>query len=76
MKPAGIGAAFALAAVGLAVMVLVEPLLGVAGGVYAAINVGYSLGLKQVPVAELADLQRIEESDQVYPGRVLAWSPL
>ena len=37
-----------LAAVGLAVMVLVEPMLGVAGGIYALINVGYSLGLKQV----------------------------
>ena len=37
-----------LAAVGLVVMVLVEPLLGVAGGVYALINVAYSLGLKQV----------------------------
>ncbi len=37
-----------LAAAGLAVMVLVEPLLGVPGGVYAVINVGYSLGLKQV----------------------------
>lgn len=37
-----------LAAAGLAVMVLVEPLLGVAGGTYALINVGYSLGLKQV----------------------------
>ncbi len=37
-----------LAAVGLVVMVLVEPLLGVAGGAYALINVGYSLGLKHV----------------------------
>ena len=37
-----------LAAVGLVVMVLIEPLLGVAGGVYALINVGYSMGLKQV----------------------------
>ncbi|MCH8297421.1 MAG: UbiA prenyltransferase family protein, partial [Chloroflexi bacterium] len=37
-----------LAAVGLVVMVLVEPLLGVSGGLYALINVGYSLGLKQV----------------------------
>ena len=37
-----------LAAVGLAVMVLVEPLLGVAGGLYAVINISYSLGIKQV----------------------------
>ncbi|MDA1128853.1 MAG: decaprenyl-phosphate phosphoribosyltransferase [Chloroflexi bacterium] len=37
-----------LAAAGLLVMVLVEPLLGVTGGVYALVNVGYSLGLKQV----------------------------
>ncbi|MCH7842104.1 MAG: decaprenyl-phosphate phosphoribosyltransferase [Chloroflexi bacterium] len=37
-----------LAAAGLAVMVLVEPMLGVAGGLYSVINVGYSLGLKQV----------------------------
>lgn len=37
-----------LAAAGLAVMVFVEPLLGVAGGLYSVINIGYSLGLKQV----------------------------
>ncbi len=37
-----------LTVIGLAVMVLVEPLLGVAGGVYALINVAYSIGLKQV----------------------------
>ena len=37
-----------LAAVGLAVMVLVEPLLGVAGGLYSVINISYSLGLKQI----------------------------
>jgi len=37
-----------LAASGMVVMVLVEPLLGVAGGVYALVNVGYSLGLKQI----------------------------
>ena len=37
-----------LAVVGLAVMVLVEPLLATAGGLYALINIGYSLGLKQV----------------------------
>ena len=38
----------ALGAAGLAVMVLVEPMLGIAGGLYAAINVSYSIGLKQV----------------------------
>ncbi len=37
-----------LAAVGLAVMVLVEPLLGMAGGLYSVINISYSLGLKQI----------------------------
>ncbi len=37
-----------LAAVGLVVMVLVEPLLGVAGGLYSVINISYSLGLKQI----------------------------
>ena len=37
-----------LAAAGLVVMVLVEPLLGVAGGLYSVINISYSLGLKQV----------------------------
>ena len=37
-----------LAAVGLMVMVLLEPLLGVAGGLYSVINVSYSLGLKKV----------------------------
>jgi 4-hydroxybenzoate polyprenyltransferase len=37
-----------LGAAGLAVMVLVEPMLGIAGGLYAAINVSYSIGLKQV----------------------------
>ena len=37
-----------LAVVALAVMVLVEPLLATAGGLYALINIGYSLGLKQV----------------------------
>ncbi len=37
-----------LAAAGLVVMVLVEPLLGVAGGLYSVINIGYSLGLKQI----------------------------
>ena len=37
-----------LGAAGLAVMALVEPVLGIAGGLYAAINVSYSIGLKQV----------------------------
>ena len=37
-----------LAAVGLVVMVLVEPMLGLAGGLYSVINISYSLGLKQV----------------------------
>ena len=37
-----------LAVVALAVMVLVEPLLATAGGLYVLINIGYSLGLKQV----------------------------
>ena len=42
-----------LAAAGLAVMVLVEPLLGVTGGLYALINIGYSLGLKQVVLLDV-----------------------
>ncbi|NQW23083.1 MAG: decaprenyl-phosphate phosphoribosyltransferase [SAR202 cluster bacterium] len=42
-----------LAAAGLAVMVLVEPLLGVAGGVYAVINVCYSLGIKNVVLLDV-----------------------
>ena len=37
-----------LAVGGLVVMILVEPLLGVAGGLYSVINIGYSFGLKQV----------------------------
>ncbi len=37
-----------LAVSGLAVMTLVEPLLGIAGGLYSVINIGYSFGLKQV----------------------------
>jgi 4-hydroxybenzoate polyprenyltransferase len=37
-----------LAVAGLVVMILVEPLLGVAGGLYSVINIGYSFGLKQV----------------------------
>lgn len=42
-----------LAAAGLAVMVLVEPLLGAAGGVYALINVCYSLGMKNVVLLDV-----------------------
>ena len=43
------GAALVVLAVsGLVVMTLVEPLLGVAGGLYSVINIGYSFGLKQV----------------------------
>ena len=41
-----------LAAAGLAVMVLLDPLLGLAGGLYAGINVSYSIGLKQVVLLE------------------------
>ena len=37
-----------LAAIGLAVMVVVEPMLGLAGGIYSLINVGYSLGIKNI----------------------------
>ena len=37
-----------LTVAGLVVMILVEPLLGVAGGLYSVINIGYSFGLKQV----------------------------
>ena len=42
-----------LATGGLAVMVLVEPLLGVAGGLYAIINIVYSLALKQVVLLDV-----------------------
>lgn len=42
-----------LAVVGLAVMALVEPLLGVAGGLYTLINVVYSIGLKQVVLLDV-----------------------
>ncbi len=41
-----------LAAVGLVVMVLLDPLLGLAGGLYAVINISYSVGLKQVVLLE------------------------
>ena len=43
------GAAMVVLAVsGLVVMTLVEPLLGLAGGLYSVINLSYSFGLKQV----------------------------
>lgn len=42
-----------LATSGLGVMILVEPLLGVAGGLYAVINIAYSLGLKQVVLLDV-----------------------
>ena len=34
-------------------MILVEPLLGVAGGLYSVINIGYSLGLKRVVLLDV-----------------------
>ena len=46
--PVAVAAMIVLATAGLVVMVLVEPFLGLAGGLYAGINVGYSLGIKQV----------------------------
>ena len=46
--PLAVSVMIILAVVALAVMVLVEPLLATAGGLYALINIGYSLGLKQV----------------------------
>lgn len=46
--PVALAVMVVLAAAGLAVMVLVEPLLGVAGGLYSVINISYSLVLKQV----------------------------
>ena len=42
-----------LAAVGLAIMALVESILGVTGGLYTLINVGYSLGLKRVVLLDV-----------------------
>ena len=42
-----------LAVGGLALMAWVEPMLGVAGGLYALINIGYSLGLKQVVLLDV-----------------------
>ena len=46
--PVAVAAIVLLAVAGLVVMILVEPLLGVAGGLYSVINIGYSFGLKQV----------------------------
>ena len=46
--PVAVSVMIVLATAGLVVMVLVEPFLGLAGGLYAGINVGYSLGIKQV----------------------------
>ena len=46
--PVAVAVMIVLATTGLVVMVLVEPFLGLAGGLYAGINVGYSLGIKQV----------------------------
>ena len=45
--PVAVAAIVVLAVAGLVVMILVEPLLGVAGGLYSVINIGYSFGLKQ-----------------------------
>ena len=46
--PVAVAVMVLLAVVGLAVMILVEPLLGITGGIYTLVNIGYSLGLKQV----------------------------
>ncbi len=46
--PVAVAVMIVLATAGLVVMVQVEPFLGLAGGLYAGINVGYSLGIKQV----------------------------
>ncbi len=42
-----------LAAAGLVVMMSVDSWLGMAGGIYAAINIGYSLGLKNVVLLDV-----------------------
>lgn len=42
-----------LAVAGLGAMVLVEPLLGLAGGLYTAINIAYSLGMKQIVLLDV-----------------------
>jgi len=46
--PVAVAVMVLLAVAGLAVMILVEPLLGITGGIYTLVNIGYSLGLKQV----------------------------
>lgn len=62
VRPIASGAVSVLAAVvlvvilvasGLSVMLVVEPLLGVAGGLYALINVTYSLGLKRIVLLDV-----------------------
>ena len=50
---AGLVAMLVLATAGITVMILVEPLLGVAGGLYSVINIGYSLGLKRVVLLDV-----------------------
>ena len=50
---AALVAMLVLATAGITVMILVEPLLGVAGGLYSAINIGYSLGLKRVVLLDV-----------------------
>ena len=42
-----------LAISGLLVMIFVDPLLGIAGGLYYVINIGYSFGLKQVVLLDV-----------------------
>ena len=42
-----------LAMSGLVVMILVEPLLGIAGALYSMINIAYSFGLKQVVLLDV-----------------------
>ena len=51
--PAALVAMLVLATAGLTVMILVAPLLGVAGGLYSVINIGYSLGLKRVVLLDV-----------------------
>ena len=50
---AALVAMLVLATAGITVMILVEPLLGVAGGLYSVINIGYSLGLKRVVLLDV-----------------------
>ena len=53
---AALVAMLVLATAGITVMILVEPLLGLAGGLYSAINIGYSLGLKRVVLLDVFDV--------------------